>query len=160
MTVSEAFHTTPTHPPAWTRDYIGLPWVEKGRDRGGCDCWGLLRLVLAEQFNVEVPNYDGSYEDVDDCAELATLIAGGMGPWRDIWKPEIGAGAAGAAAAARDGDGLLFRMMGHPCHVGVVVATGWMLHVREGTASALERFDGMAWSRRLVGIYRWVGSLE
>ncbi len=34
--------------PIWAGRYIGLPFAEHGRDRGGIDCWGLVRLTLLE----------------------------------------------------------------------------------------------------------------
>jgi len=138
--------TLPADPPAWVAGYIGLPWREHGRDRSGCDCWGLLRLVLAERFGIAVPAYDGRYADTADRAEIAMLMRGGMGPWRQVDE-----------AGVRQGDGALFRVAGQPCHVGVVVAAGWMLHVQKGVDSGLERHDGTRWARRLAGFYRWAG---
>lgn len=133
-------------PPPWVRSYIGLKWAEHGRGRDGCDCWGLVRLVLFDRFGLDVPSYDGSYGDTADRAELAALIAGEMGPWRAVSEPDREAG-----------DVALFRLAGQPCHVGLVVAENWMLHVQRGTEAALERFDGIRWSRRLEGAYRYVG---
>jgi len=34
----------------WASTYVGIPYRFAGRDRAGCDCWGLVRLVLAERF--------------------------------------------------------------------------------------------------------------
>ena len=45
--------------PAWTADYVGLPFKEGGRDRQGLDCYGLLRLVINERFAGTVPEYEG-----------------------------------------------------------------------------------------------------
>jgi NlpC/P60 family len=38
--------------------YCGLPYLRKGRDKNGLDCWGLVRLVLAEQLGQTYPRYD------------------------------------------------------------------------------------------------------
>ena len=43
--------------PYWAGHYIGLPFLEHGRSIRGLDCWGLVRLVLHEQFDVCLPSY-------------------------------------------------------------------------------------------------------
>ena len=146
-------------PPTWAAEYVGLPWRTLGRARGdwrrhradpaiaGVDCWGVIRLVLEEQFRIAVPAYDGlGYRDRADRAEVARLIAGERGPWQPVVSGE-----------ERAGDVALFRVMGHACHVGAVVVSGWMVHVEEGIDSCLERYDGLAWGRRFMGAYRWTG---
>ena len=46
----------------WANAYVGLPWADLGRDRTGCDCWGLARLVYAEQLGIALP-YGGYRRD-------------------------------------------------------------------------------------------------
>lgn len=132
-----------SRPPAWAAAYVGLPFKEHGRDRGGVDCWGLFRLVMAERFALDLPSYADGYESTADAEELGRLIRGGLGPWRPVrWGHE------------RAGDGLLIRMKAQPMHVAVVAAPGWMLHVEDGVDSSLERYDGVKWRRRILGVYR------
>lgn len=138
----------PSAPPAWTGRYVGLPFAAKGRDRAGVDCWGLVRLVLAERAGLELPAYVAGYAGTApaDAADIARLIAGGKADYVAV-----------DPAAARSLDIALFRVLGHDWHVGVIVARGWMLHVQAGIDAALERHDGAAWARRLAGVYRHRG---
>lgn len=129
----------------WAAGYVGIPWRAKGRDRDGCDCWGLVRLVLAEQFGVEQPSYAPDYASPRERAEIATLLRGGIptNGWLAADGPE------------RPGDGVVFRLANAPWHVGVVVGLDEFLHVEEGFgAAAIDRLSASKWARRIVGIYR------
>ena len=46
----------------WTDDYIEIPFLPDGRDRNGCDCWGLVCLVYREKLGIELPEYKGVFE--------------------------------------------------------------------------------------------------
>lgn len=127
--------------PDWVADYLGLPFKEKGRDRAGVDCWGLVRLVLAEQFNIKTPSYSGDYSSVTDEEHIAHIIKSTLGFWRPVHPPQAG-------------DGLLCRIRKQPSHIGVIVAPGWMLHILPNDCVSLERVDGLRWHRRVIGYYR------
>lgn len=134
--------------PAWAADYVGIPWRVHGRDRAGCDCWGLVRLVLSERFGIEVPAYNSGYQgasraDIDD---IAQLIADRPPQWAEVERGQ-----------ERPGDVVLLRLWGRPCHVGIVVGGGRMLHIEEGVDSVCEPYDGPAWRKKVAGIYRWRG---
>ena len=133
--------------PAWTNEYtLGIPWKSKGRDRSGCDCWGLLRLVLQERFGLDgLPMLDEhEYRDQGDRAALARV----MTEFRDLNFLPVPLG------QERAGDAIMLRMMGQPFHVGVIVCPGWMLHVQEGREVCLECYGRMAWRGRVEGVYR------
>jgi cell wall-associated NlpC family hydrolase len=132
-----------TQPPAWVSCFIGIPFLARGRSSHGYDCWGLVRAVLTARFDVAVPSYAEGYDDIRDHGRLAALVEAGKVEWSEV-KP----------GDERPGDVLLLRLRGLPIHVGLLVAPGWMLHTREATGSILERFDGLAWGRRVLGIYR------
>ena len=53
------------------RRYVGLPWLDRGRTADGADCWGLVRLVLAGHFGVEVPSYLDDYDDPREVVRVA-----------------------------------------------------------------------------------------
>jgi hypothetical protein len=129
--------------PPWTRDYIGIPWKSKGRDRMGCDCLGLARLVWAEQFGLKIPSYDECYATAEDLQEIARIIAAESGSWRKVPTED-----------ARAGDGVLLRVLGNPSHIGVVVEPPTFLHVAPGINACLDDYTRPHWAKRLLGIHR------
>lgn len=135
--------TLPAGPPAWTSPWVGLPFEDMGRGPDRFDCWGLVRAVLQERLGASLPALDDRYGEDSDRADLAALVNSQRGPWRPLAEADVG-----------EGDCVLFRVAGHPSHVGVVVARGWMLHSRPGTGSVLERWDGPRWRPRVCGFYR------
>lgn len=134
-------------PPPWTRDYIGIPFAPHGRDRTGCDCWGLVRLVLRERFGLRLPSYADAYAGAGlaEAEDNAAALRHGAGAerWRRL-----------DPGSARAGDVALLRLAGTACHVGVIVGWPWMLHVETGTDAAVERLDALRWARRLDSVWR------
>jgi cell wall-associated NlpC family hydrolase len=129
-------------PAPWARDYIGIPFVAGGRDRTGCDCWGLVRLVLAERWRLRLPAWSDA--DPDDRAAVDAEFA--RAPERGWRRIDL--------SSARDGDVALLRVAGAPCHVGVIAGWPWMLHAERGTGAAVDRLDGARWARRLDSVWR------
>lgn len=110
------------------RPYLGITWQELGRARDGCDCWGLVRLVLAEQLGVSLP----SYERYDHAARetMAAVSAAG----------EAQCGRRVTERAPRAGDVWLCRMPDGTPHAGVVVEGGAapaVLHITRATGGAV-----------------------
>lgn len=130
--------------PIWVGHYIGLPFTEHGRDRRGLDCWGLVRLVLAEQFGLNVPCLSREYDRTTDAVRIGRLIAREVPRWRRMPSGE-----------EELGDVIVTRMRGQPMHVGLVVGDGQMLHVERGVDSALARYNGLQWQDRIEGFYRY-----
>lgn len=127
----------------WINEYIGLPFKEFGRDRTGCDCWGLCRILLKDRHGIDVPSYLGQYEGCVDAQGLPKLISAESADWDEV-LPDW----------ARPGDIGVFRMRGVAMHTGYIVAKGVMLHVYDGTDTVLESFESRLWNTRLVGVYR------
>lgn len=130
---------------AWAAAYIGMPFVERGRDAHGVDCWGLVRLVYEREFGLVLPSYTENYVTITDAEEIHLIVEHERA--RPVWS-EV------PLAAALDGDVLVIRLLGRPIHVGVVVDAPWFLHVTQGINTTLERWDQPIWARRLVGCYR------
>ncbi len=91
-------------------DYIGIPWVNRGRDRAGFDCWGLVLWVLAHEFGARLDlRIDTDATDpVQIMAEIERQLQSGR------WQPAKGP--IEAAVVLLDTK-----------HIGIV-CQGWILH--------------------------------
>jgi cell wall-associated NlpC family hydrolase len=133
--------------PAWVAPFVDIPWQIKGRTYDGCDCWGLLRLVMQDHFGIAMPSYTEAYPDLEDGEWIATLLRRGIAGlgWTKVDKP-------------REGDGVLLRVTGKlELHVGLVTDREHFLHTFPTyAASVCDRFDHSFWSQpgRVLGYYR------
>lgn len=127
--------TSLRRPPAWCADYVGIPFLEHGRDRNGCDCWGLVRLVLAERFGIFMPSYADAYRSTKDARTIAATLAEQRSAWRRVSGPHF-----------REGDVALLEIDGLAMHVGLIVGWPWILHVQGGIDSACDRLDRPHWA--------------
>ena len=133
--------------PAWAAQYLNIPFAEHGRSRDGLDCYGLVRLVYQEQRGIELPSYTEGYATTDDGAEIEAMCRGELSK---LWK-EI------PAHEAQLFDGVIFRVMGHVSHFGLVLEAPRFLHCMRGVWSVIERWDSLLWERRLLSVVRYVG---
>lgn len=131
--------------PDWAGQYVGIPYKSGGRARDGCDCWGLVALVLGERFGVCVADYDGPLFEGRHTAEAVAEAAESFAA-RFI---EVGRN-----GGEQPGDGVLLRMLGVPLHIGVVVAPGLMLHVEDKCDSVIENYRSLHWRSRVLNFYR------
>lgn len=131
--------------PAWVLPYIGLPYEKGARGPDAWDCWGLLLKVHAEQFDIVHPAYEGVQWGKD--RESRTMTA-------DVVNNEARDWLAVTPGEERAGDALTLAIAGNPLHCGIVASPGWMLHSAEDADSSLERYDGMVWRSRVLGIHR------
>ena len=135
--------------------YIGLPFVEHGRDASGLDCWGLVRLVLHEQFGADVPAYDAGYAKTTDLDDINGVVDRAKPWWRRVAERDV-----------RPGYVALMRVAGRECHCGLVTRRGWMLHIeapnKDGreAGAVQERYTRPRWKRRLAGFYRWQAAIS
>jgi hypothetical protein len=126
----------------WWNDYISLKYLKKGRDKDGIDCWGLVKLIYKEQYNIDLPSFAEEYE-AEQQTKIEQLIALGKEGWEKVDTPTIG-------------DVALLRVNGLFMHVGVVVSPNQFIHVSEHTDTTVERFDTGIWKHRVEGFYRYV----
>lgn len=133
----------------WHERYVGIPFEAKGRTFEGCDCWGLNRLVMLHEKGIIMPDYLGFYEKADN--EEAVIIADkiaqetAMSDWVKI-----------PSGQEQPLDGMLIRLNGMPCHVGIVVKKNYVLHIAAGINSTIEDYRTNVWKvpGKVVGFYR------
>lgn len=142
-------------PPIWAAAYVGIPFRDHGRDRAGCDCWGLVRLVLQEQAGLDLPSFATEYAAHDDHRRVSAAItaqaSGGA------WLPVVAGDeqpfdVVQMTLPVRTAAGWRYD---DPLHVGVVVAPGWLLHTEESAGALLARYrDDRLLARRVTGFWR------
>lgn len=126
----------------WVSRYIEIPFKECGRDRTGCDCWGLVCLVFAGEKAIFLPEFNGKYETTKDLKAIQTLHDFERPKWVKVDIP-------------KEFDLISLRIQGRPWHVGVVTQRGWMLHAARGAQTVHERYTEPLWKNRIEGFYRW-----
>lgn len=135
--------------PKWVDQYIGIEFSEKGMTRDGLNCWGLVRLILREQFHVRgLPDYAEHYAGTRDTDALARLFSD------ESEKDWVRIGGPGDLRGVGIGDVPLYRVGRMPSHVGLIVAPATMIHIEQGIDSVLTPFSGLEWGRRLLGVFR------
>jgi len=125
----------------WAERYVGLPFKDFGRGFSGVDCWGLVRLVLKNECNVEVPSYGEI--SARDLVRVTSTIASesNCDPWRPVDHGEL-----------QPFDVALMR--GKPLHVGIMASATQVLHVEERICAVLLPLTHASISRRIVGFRR------
>lgn len=125
----------------WPNEYIGIPYIDHGRTRLGCDCWGLVRLIYRERLAIELPSLATDYVSAEEAAEVSALVHKEQTSWKSVNAPA-------------PFDVIVLRLAGLERHVGVVIKPGIMLHVMRGIDAAIENYTNPLWHRRAAGFYR------
>lgn len=130
----------------WYNKYIGIPYVEKGRTIEGTDCWGLVRLIYKNEYNIDLPSFADEYipKDVAHISELVNQYNEG---WEKL-------------DTAYEGVGVLFNIVGHASHMGVMIDSTKFIHSIEGANTSIGDINSPKWKRRLVGFYKYTNKSE
>ncbi len=114
--------------------YTGIPWECGKRSHEAADCWGLILLVLEEQFGVVLGHMKDISVDDPDVVSDVMVESRGLDYWTVTEAPSIGCACMFYEASNEHPNG-------RPAHVGLVVADGYILHSigKEGSFSAIHR---------------------
>lgn len=129
---------------SWSNHHIGLPYVEFGRDRTGCDCWGLACIIYQEELGITLPDYVGEYTSTDEHGEIAALISGAA--TSPLWVPVKGTALAFDVA--------VFRRGRFSTHLGIVIRHGIMIHMAADDQSKVQGYTEGAYKHRFAGHFR------
>jgi cell wall-associated NlpC family hydrolase len=127
----------------WVGKYIGIPFVSNGRVMTGCDCYGLVRLVLGNEYGITLPELSGDYENALNLAETAKLFADK--------RPVL---AAEKLPGPRERAIVIITGHGRPCHIGIAAGGGYILHTGVKTGSVCQRETHPGLRGRVEGYYR------
>ena len=122
--------------------YIGIPFVNLGRDKTGADCYGLVRLILKDQYGIMLPellDYSNSLNRNQTSLVIeknTPLIAG-----ESIENPE-------------EGDIVLMSSRGLSAHVGVLIGNNMILHTTKQTGAVTEPLSSRRLKTKIRGFYR------
>lgn len=121
-------HFAGIFPMSWAAQYLRIPFVDRGHDWKGCDCWGLVALIYAEQRNIELPLY-GNIPPGATLSKLREILSQAKGgAWQDV---EAGQERAFDVVLMRgqfsDGE----RLHSRPIHIGCVFTPGRLIHIED-----------------------------
>lgn len=118
----------------WAAKYIGQPWV-----MGVSDCWHFARQVWREEFGLDVP---AVITQPAGPLSARRALRGDCAGWVKVPTPA-------------EGDGVMMAKGQMPCHVGIWVSPGSILHAVEGIGvicTPKARIVGMGY--HITGFYR------
>ena len=138
----------------WTDKYIGIPFVERGRDFNGCDCGGLVLLALKQELGVEALDFQEYEKAAFRRMEGYKMLGEGMrkvikAEWLIVDKP-------------KPFDLVRFWYGRHPSHVGLYAGySNYFLHVEASAMFArLESLSSIAWGPRFFEFRRHRSQME
>lgn len=124
--------------------FIGIPFVNRGRDFNGCDCYGLLMLYYKEVLGINVP--DTQITAMQPMRTMAMYLEYVKANWELIDNPEINCGIA------------LSLNENHPklvTHFAVMISETKALHTLNKLESHIIDINSPTFKPFIRGFYRW-----
>lgn len=137
----------------WSDKYLGIPFVPGGRGFDGCDCGGLVLMVLRGETGIDPLDTHSTFPrrslaTGEGKAVMAGIIEDCARDW--VRLPE--------GAAVEPFDAVVYRWGGAACHCGIAVDGSHVLHVETHHASHIDRIKLKGYE--IDGIYRHSGKVS
>jgi murein DD-endopeptidase / murein LD-carboxypeptidase len=126
----------------WVKKYIGIPFMSNGRTLAGCDCYGLVRLVLRNEYGIDLPELSDNYADALNVKETSRLFAENL--------PVL---AGQKIPVPQERAVVVIAEHGVAAHVGIVAGGGYILHTGIKTGSVCQRETHPGLRGRIEGYY-------
>ena len=132
-----------TIPLPWYAKYVGVPFVDGGKDFNGYDCWRMICLAFKTEHQIEIPLY-GEISALD-LRKIAGLIASDAykEPWVDV-----------VPSAIRAFDVAVMCKRKVPVHIGLLVNREAMIHVEQATATVMVSIQHPSVAFRSINFFR------
>lgn len=133
----------------WPSTYFTIPFKPHGRSRAGCDCWGLVKLVYAEQRGIDLPDF--AEISPEDEVAIPAAIDSQRASWTAVafeQRQEFDL-VVMKARIVRDGKGMSPNM-----HIGIVTPDLKILHTEWPHGVSCLAPDHPALAGRISGVFR------
>ena len=129
------------------KDFIGIPFIDKGRDYKGADCYGLCLIYFRDVLNINIPDVIASPNQV----RMAYLEY--LSNIRDFWIEH-----------KEPKENTIVAMMTDPdnpklvTHFGIILKIDGklkILHTFRDTASHIVDIDNPIYKNRIKAYYEW-----
>lgn len=135
----------------WAAKYIGLPFVDGGRGMDGCDCWGLVRMVLRDRAGIDLPSFSG-IAAVDARAVRDEIRRNAQsGNWLEVDRANARPLDVIEMRGRLEIDGTVHAAV---THVGIAVDENRLMHTEEGINATIQPFSGPLVRNRLRRFFR------
>lgn len=134
---------------SWAQNYVGIPWREGGRDKQAVDCYGAVRLVLAEQAAITLPKFD-MYAPTD-LMRVHDAIAENVKGWRKVPDGREREFDVVQMQRAFKHNG---RYVIRPVHLGILVGDGKLLHAEGDGNAGVVLSDYADYKSRVFAVWR------
>ena len=127
----------------WWAKYVGVPFLDRGRDMAGLDCWGLVCLIYAQELGIDLPHYG------EVSAKDLLRVARSIGKGQESWEPTNDPAAF---------DVVVMRLYDRAWvgHVGVMVDARTMIHTEARISVSVVPADHFTVRDRIASYRRHV----